>query len=70
MIRGYTQAARIRHGTDDLVVARLFSGFDGIVHIAEEWMNFIERNFLVCGNECVFRFERFGKSITIVVFDF
>lgn len=70
MMREYTQVAHINHGTDVPIAVRLFAGFDGTVHIAEGWMDFVSRNALVCGNECVLRFERLGRSITIVISDF
>lgn len=69
-MHGYSQVAYIRHGADEPVAVRIFAGFDGTVHISEGWMSFVESNFLVCGNECLLRFDRFGKSLTIVIYDF
>lgn len=70
MMSGYSQTAQMLHGTDDHVEVMLFAGFDGTVHIADGWTSFVVRSFIACESNCVFRFERSGNSIRVVVFDF
>ncbi|GJN12948.1 hypothetical protein PR202_ga31277 [Eleusine coracana subsp. coracana] len=67
-INRWDQAIYLAFGADDRVPAKLAIGFDERAYINDGWDVMVDRYELQEGTKCIFKFDKFGGTITVVLY--